>query len=91
VWVQAGGVSWRSLWRLPGLGCACVGRRRDGECGQIHVEAEVVDPLVRVVGVARRGGGCRCLVLWTGEGGQFGEVGEWREGCVWSRLTEVLE
>lgn len=84
-------MSWHSLWRLPGLGCACVGRRRDGECGQIHVGVEVVDPLVQEGEVVRRGGGCRCLVLWTGEGDRFGEVGEWREGCEWSRLTEVLE
>jgi hypothetical protein len=62
VWVQAGGVSWRSLWRRPGLGCAFVGRRQDEECGQIHVGAAVVDPLVREGGVARRGGECRCLV-----------------------------
>lgn len=62
MWVQAGGVSWRSLWRLPGLGCAFVGRRQDEEYGQIHVGAAVVDPLVREGGVARRGGECRCLV-----------------------------
>lgn len=84
-------MSWRSLLRLPGLGCACVGRRRDGECGQIRVGAEVVDPLVREGGAARRGGECRCLVWWTGVGGRFGGVGGWREGCVWSRLTGVLE
>jgi hypothetical protein len=75
-------VSWRSWLRLLGLGCGCVGRRRDGECGKFRVGAEVVDPLVREEGAVRRGGECRSLVWWTGVRGRSGGVGGWREGCV---------
>lgn len=85
-----GGVSWRSSLRLLGLGCGCVGRRRDGEC-VMRVGAEVVEPLVREVEVARMVGECSCLVLWIVVAGRFEGVGELWEGCVWSRQTEVLE
>lgn len=49
---------------------------------------EVVDPLVQEEEVARKGVKCRCC---SGVVGRFGGVGGLREGCVWSRQTEVLE
>lgn len=81
-------MSWRSWWRLLGLGCGCVDRRRNGECERKRVGVEVVDPLVQGEEVARKGVTCKCC---SGVVGRFVGGGGLREGCVWNHRTEVLE